>query len=181
MTHNRKQPLPVEPKLVDIPTAAAMMSTTVFAVRELCRSGELIYVPIGHKWLISPGAIDDFIQRQTGGGTTRPEQEAPRRSVGAYSTRTPQPRKVSSATPRMDWATALIAIEKNLFRIARAITPKIMEGLREDLLAPSLRDSPIAVKVNPSTSEIGVTFGPREWSFNLNGEMTDCATLLFGS
>jgi ABC-type microcin C transport system duplicated ATPase subunit YejF len=48
--------------LMDIPTAALRMSTTVFAVRELCRSGQLKYVPIGHKWLISPGAIQDFIR-----------------------------------------------------------------------------------------------------------------------
>ena len=47
--------------LMDIPTAALRMSTTVFAVRELCRSGQLKFVPIGHKWLISPGAIQDFI------------------------------------------------------------------------------------------------------------------------
>jgi hypothetical protein len=59
--------LPVSPNdlyLMDIPTAAARMSTTVFAVRELCRSGQLKFVPIGHKWLISPGAIQDFIRRQ---------------------------------------------------------------------------------------------------------------------
>ncbi len=59
--------LPVTPNdlyLMDIPTAAARMSTTVFAVRELCRSGQLKYVPIGHKWLISPGAIQDFIRKQ---------------------------------------------------------------------------------------------------------------------
>ncbi len=50
--------------LMDIPTAAQRMSTTVFAVRELMRSGELIKVEIGHKWLISPGAIQDFIRRK---------------------------------------------------------------------------------------------------------------------
>jgi len=50
--------------LMDIPTAASRMSTTVFAVRTLCRDGELKYVPIGHKWLISPGAIQDFIHRK---------------------------------------------------------------------------------------------------------------------
>ncbi len=50
--------------LMDIPTAALRMSTTVFAVRELCRSGQLKFVPIGHKWLISPGAIQQFIREQ---------------------------------------------------------------------------------------------------------------------
>ncbi len=53
---------PTELFLMSIPTAALRMSTTVFAVRELCRSGQLKYVPIGHKWLISPGAIQDFIR-----------------------------------------------------------------------------------------------------------------------
>lgn len=32
--------------LIDIPTAAKLMSTTVFAVRELCRSRELAYIVI---------------------------------------------------------------------------------------------------------------------------------------
>ncbi len=50
--------------LMDIPTAAQRMSTTVFAVRELMRSGELIKVEIGHKWLVSPSAIQDFIHRK---------------------------------------------------------------------------------------------------------------------
>jgi len=49
---------------MDIPTVALRMSTTVFAVRELCRSGQLKYVPIGHKWLISPGAIQQFIRER---------------------------------------------------------------------------------------------------------------------
>jgi hypothetical protein len=49
---------------MDIPTAARLMSTTVFAIRELCRSGELIYVPIGHKWLLSPEAIRTFIRKR---------------------------------------------------------------------------------------------------------------------
>jgi hypothetical protein len=50
--------------LMDIPTVALRMSTTVFAVRELCRSGQLKFVPVGHKWLISPGAIQAFIDRK---------------------------------------------------------------------------------------------------------------------
>jgi hypothetical protein len=54
---------PNELFLMDIPTAARRMSTTVFAVRELCRSGALVSVAIGHRWLISPGAIQRFIQK----------------------------------------------------------------------------------------------------------------------
>jgi hypothetical protein len=50
--------------LMDIPTAACHLSTSIFAVRELCRSGELVYVKIGHKWLLSPDAIQYFIRRR---------------------------------------------------------------------------------------------------------------------
>ncbi len=50
--------------LMDIPTAAQRLSTTVFAVRELMRSGELVKVEIGHKWLVSPEAIRNFIHKR---------------------------------------------------------------------------------------------------------------------
>jgi helix-turn-helix protein len=50
--------------LMDIPTAARLLSTTVFAVRELMRSGELVKVEIGHKWLVSHDAIRAFIRRK---------------------------------------------------------------------------------------------------------------------
>jgi ABC-type microcin C transport system duplicated ATPase subunit YejF len=62
--NNKIEQLVLNPELflMDIPTAALRMSTTVFAVRELCRSGQLKFVSIGHKWLISPGAIQDFIR-----------------------------------------------------------------------------------------------------------------------
>jgi excisionase family DNA binding protein len=56
--------------LMSIPTAAQRMSTTVFAIRELCRAGELKYIAIGHRWLISPEAIANFIRRK--------EREVPR-------------------------------------------------------------------------------------------------------
>jgi excisionase family DNA binding protein len=49
--------------LIDIPTAARKLSTTVFAVRELLRSDKIKYVAIGHKWLISPAALQDFIRK----------------------------------------------------------------------------------------------------------------------
>jgi len=54
---------PNDQYLHDIPTAAAKMSTTIFAVRNLMRSGELKYVAIGHKWLVSPQAIQEFIRK----------------------------------------------------------------------------------------------------------------------
>jgi len=47
--------------LVDIPEASRRLSTTVFAIRELIRSGRLKFISIGHKQLISPAAIQDFI------------------------------------------------------------------------------------------------------------------------
>jgi len=53
---------PNDQYLHDIPTAAAKMSTTIFAVRELMRSGKLKFVVIGHKWLVSPAAIQEFIR-----------------------------------------------------------------------------------------------------------------------
>lgn len=52
---------PLPALLHDIPTTAKLMSTTTWAVRELCRSGRLKYVRIGHRFLISTEAIRDFI------------------------------------------------------------------------------------------------------------------------
>jgi len=60
-----KKPTVIEPNeqlyLIDIPMAARRLSTTVFAVREIIRSGKLKYIPIGHKMLISPKAIENYI------------------------------------------------------------------------------------------------------------------------
>ena len=53
--------LPVAPFLYDLQTAAKLMSTTLFAVRTLCRDGKLKYVQVGHKWLVSESAIKLFI------------------------------------------------------------------------------------------------------------------------
>jgi len=47
--------------LIDIPEAARRLSTTIFAIRELIRSNRLKFISIGHKQLISPAAIQDFI------------------------------------------------------------------------------------------------------------------------
>jgi excisionase family DNA binding protein len=49
--------------LYDIKTTATLMSTTCWAVRELCRSGRLKFVRVGHRWLVSTSAIQDFIKR----------------------------------------------------------------------------------------------------------------------
>jgi len=48
--------------LHDITTTARLMSTTCWAVRELCRSGRLKFVRVGHRFLISTEAIRTFIQ-----------------------------------------------------------------------------------------------------------------------
>jgi excisionase family DNA binding protein len=49
--------------LMGIPEVARKLNTTVPAVRALIRSGRLRYVQIGHKMLLSPKAIADFIQQ----------------------------------------------------------------------------------------------------------------------
>ena len=59
------QPSP-DPALLDIPAAAQMLGTTIFAVRELLRKGKIKYVTIGHKWLVSPQAIQEFIRNNEG-------------------------------------------------------------------------------------------------------------------
>jgi hypothetical protein len=68
MTRKKKAPVPSPSTdshfLLEIPQAAVLLSTTTFAVCELCRSGELVYVTIGHKWLISPDAIRAFIKKR---------------------------------------------------------------------------------------------------------------------
>jgi len=58
----RKAQTQTEPiYLIDIPEAARRMSTTIFAVRELIRSRKLKCIVVGHKMLISPKAIEEFI------------------------------------------------------------------------------------------------------------------------
>jgi excisionase family DNA binding protein len=71
MPHRRKSvqsqpevssPAPTPALLHDIPTTAKLMSTTCWAVRELCRAGRLKFVRVGHRWLISTEAIWTFIR-----------------------------------------------------------------------------------------------------------------------
>jgi excisionase family DNA binding protein len=49
--------------LHDIATAAKIMSTTPWAIRQLCRAKKLPFVRIGHRWLISTDAIRSFIAK----------------------------------------------------------------------------------------------------------------------
>ncbi len=57
------EPASVSPLLYDIPATARIMSTTTFAIRELCRSGRLKFVRIGHRWLVSTAAMRNFISQ----------------------------------------------------------------------------------------------------------------------
>jgi len=57
------EPAPIPALLHDIRTTAKLMSTTCWAVRELCRAGRLRYVRIGHRWLVSTEAIREFIKK----------------------------------------------------------------------------------------------------------------------
>jgi excisionase family DNA binding protein len=71
MSQQRKRPAvvpevvspiaPIPALLHDISTTAKLMSTTTWAVRELCRSGRLKFVHVGHRWLVSTHAIEQFI------------------------------------------------------------------------------------------------------------------------
>lgn len=56
----------LEPKdLFTLPEVAYRMSTSLWAVRTLCREGRLKYVKTaGQSWLVSPGAIQEFIKKQ---------------------------------------------------------------------------------------------------------------------
>lgn len=53
-----------EPFLIDVHTAAKLMYASVFSVRELLRSGELPFVKVGMKHLISPSAIREWVRRK---------------------------------------------------------------------------------------------------------------------
>jgi|HubBroStandDraft_1064217.scaffolds.fasta_scaffold54291_2 excisionase family DNA binding protein len=50
--------------LYDIPTAARLLSTNVWAVRKLIHDGKLKFVPLGKAFLISPEAIREFIRKR---------------------------------------------------------------------------------------------------------------------
>jgi hypothetical protein len=56
--------LPAEMLLYDIPTAARLMSCSTWALRTLCRTKQIAYIRIGHKFLISPDAIRAFVRKQ---------------------------------------------------------------------------------------------------------------------
>lgn len=56
---------PVDPSklyLYDLPMAAQLLSTNVWALRDEIKAGHLKYVQVGRKFLISPAAIEAFIR-----------------------------------------------------------------------------------------------------------------------
>jgi hypothetical protein len=64
----KKQPVAVgapapAPLLVDIPTAAKMLSTTVWQIRELGWSKRLPYIKLGKKWLFTPASLEAFVRK----------------------------------------------------------------------------------------------------------------------
>jgi excisionase family DNA binding protein len=57
---------PVAHLLVDIPTAARLLSTTVWQIRELCWAKKLPYIKLGRKWLFTPASLEAFVRKQAG-------------------------------------------------------------------------------------------------------------------
>jgi excisionase family DNA binding protein len=55
---------PVVPLLLDIPAAARVLSSTVWAVRSLLWSKELPFIKIGRKFLIDPTDLRAFVEKQ---------------------------------------------------------------------------------------------------------------------
>jgi hypothetical protein len=55
-----------QPLLVDIRTAALMLSTTVWAVRQLLWGKKLPYLKLGKKFVIDPQDLRSFIAKQKG-------------------------------------------------------------------------------------------------------------------
>jgi excisionase family DNA binding protein len=51
------------PLLVDIKQAAAMLSTTVWQIRELGWAKKLPVVRLGRKWLFRPADLEAFVKR----------------------------------------------------------------------------------------------------------------------
>ena len=54
------------PLLVDVPTAAKMLSTTVWQIRELGWAKKLPVVRLGRKWLFRPADLVAFANKLAG-------------------------------------------------------------------------------------------------------------------
>jgi excisionase family DNA binding protein len=55
-------PIPeVKPILVNLPTAARMLGTTVWAVREILWAKKIPHVKIGRRFLVSPADLEGYV------------------------------------------------------------------------------------------------------------------------
>jgi excisionase family DNA binding protein len=52
--------------LVDIPTAAQMLSTTVWQVRELVWAKKLPVIKLGRRFLFTPASLEAFVKERAG-------------------------------------------------------------------------------------------------------------------
>lgn len=70
---NKTETAPViEPLLVDVKTAAKMLSVSVRTIRYMTESGELSAVNIGKRVLYSREVLNDFVQQHAGAIGPRP-------------------------------------------------------------------------------------------------------------
>jgi excisionase family DNA binding protein len=60
----QSQPEIVTPLLVDLRTAAQMLSVSVCEMRKLTRSRKIRHVKHGKKWLVSPDDLRQFVSRE---------------------------------------------------------------------------------------------------------------------
>ncbi len=60
-------PAQPEPLLVDIKAAASLLSSTVWAMRQLLWGKKIPYIRIGRRFLIDPADLRQFVARQKGG------------------------------------------------------------------------------------------------------------------
>jgi excisionase family DNA binding protein len=56
--------LPIEPLLLDIRGTARVLSSTVWTVRSLLWNGEIPFIKIGRKFLITPEDLRTFIEQK---------------------------------------------------------------------------------------------------------------------
>jgi excisionase family DNA binding protein len=61
---NRSAIVSPAPLLIDLRTAAQMLSVSVCEMRKLTRSKKIRYVKHGKKWLVSPEELRQFVSRE---------------------------------------------------------------------------------------------------------------------
>lgn len=55
------------PLLVDIPTAARMLSTTIWQIRELGWAKKIPYIKLGKRWLFRPADLEIYVEQLKAG------------------------------------------------------------------------------------------------------------------